>query len=131
MLNRENIRPKVDPEAAKYFMEAFCAEAGVRILYGVQAAQISFSGGGIDSVIVEGKSGRVAIRCKFVIDASGDGDILEWAGEDFTVYKNDIGAMWRIGHADASGKGSSTPVKGVRTRHTVGEKDQEDWICTT
>ena len=125
MLNRENIRPKVDPEAAKYFMEAFCAEAGVRILYGVQAALISFSGGGIDSVIVEGKSGRVAIRCKFVIDASGDGDILEWAGEDFTVYKNDIGAMWRIGHADASGKGSSTPVKGVRTRHTVGEKDQD------
>ena len=125
MLNRDNIRPKVDPEAAKYFMEAFCAEAGVRILYGVQAAQISFSGGGIDSVIVEGKSGRVAIRCKFVIDASGDGDILEWAGEDFTVYKNDIGAMWRIGNADASGKGNPTPVKGVKTRHTVGEKDQD------
>ena len=125
MLNRDNIRPKVDPEAAKYFMEEFCAEAGVRILYGVQAAQVSFSGGGIDSVIVEGKSGRVAIRCKFVIDATGDGDILEWAGEDFTVYKNDIGAMWRIGNADASGKGNPTPVKGVRTRHTVGEKDQD------
>ena len=125
MISWEGIRPKVDPEAAKYFMEAFCAESGVRILYGVQAGQITRSGDAIESVILEGKSGRVAVRCKFVIDASGDGDVLEWAGEDFTVYKNDIGAMWRIGHADNSGKGNPTPVKGVRTRHTVGEKDQD------
>ncbi len=125
MLSKENIRPKVDPEAAKYFMEAFCAESGVRILYGVQATQVTRSGDAIESVILEGKSGRVAVRCRFVIDASGDGDVLEWTGEDFTVYKNDIGAMWRIGNAENSGKGSPTPVKGVRTRHTVGEKDQD------
>ena len=125
MINWDGIRPKVDPEAAKYFMEDFCAASGVRILYGVQAAQVTRSGGAIDSVIVEGKSGRVAIRCRFVIDASGDGDVLEWTGEDFTVQKNDIGAMWRIGHADNSGKGSPTAVKGVRTRHTAGEKEQD------
>ena len=126
MINYDGIRPKVDPEAAKYYMEAFCAESGVRILYGVQATQVTRSGDGIDTVILDGKSGRVAIRAKFVIDASGDGDILDWVGEDFTVYKNDIGAMWRIGNAENSPKGSSpTPVKGVRTRHTVGEKDQD------
>ena len=125
MISWEGIRPKVDPEAAKYFMEAFCAESGVRILYGVQAGQITRSGDAIESVILEGKSGRVAVRCKFVIDASGDGDVLEWAGEDFTVRKNNIGAMWRIGHAENSGKGNPTPVKGVRTRHTTGEKDQD------
>ena len=125
MISWEGIRPKVDPEATKYFMEDFCVGSGVRILYGVQAAQVTLSGGAIDSVIVEGKSGRVAIRCRFVIDASGDGDVLEWVGEDFTVYHNDIGAMWRIGNADNSGKGSPTPVKGVRTMHTVGEKNQD------
>ena len=126
MINYDGIRPKVDPEAAKYYMEAFCAESGVRILYGVQATQVTRSGDGIDTVILDGKSGRVAIRTKFVIDASGDGDILDWVGEDFTIYKNDIGAMWRIGHAENSPKGSSpTPVKGVRTRHTDGEKDQD------
>ena len=125
MISWEGIRPKVDPEATKYFMEDFCAGAGVRILYGVQAAQVTQSGGAIDSVIVEGKSGRVAIRCRFVIDASGDGDVLEWTGEDFTICQNDIGAMWRIGNADNSGKGSPTPVKGVRTMHTAGEKNQD------
>ena len=126
MINYDGIRPKVDPEAAKCFMEVFCAEAGVRILYGVQAAQVTRSGDRIDTVLVEGKSGRVAVRCRFVIDCSGDGDILEWVGEDFTVYKKDIGAMWRIGNAPGDLKGSSpTPVKGVRTRHTPGEKDQD------
>ena len=125
MLCYEGIRPKVDPEAAKYFMEEFCAESGVRILYGVQAAGVTRSGDSVDSIILEGKSGRVAVRCRFVVDASGDGDVLEWTGEDFTVYKNDIGAMWRIGNADAAGKGNPTPVKGVRTRHTTGEKDQD------
>ena len=126
MINYDDIRPKVDPEAAKYYMEAFCAESGVRILYGVQAAQVTRSGDGIESVIVEGKSGRVAIRARFVIDASGDGDILEWVGEDFTIQKNDIGAMWRIGNAENCQKGSTaTPVKGVRTRHTAGEKEQD------
>lgn len=125
MISWEGIRPKVDPEAAKYYMEAFCAESGVRILYGVQVGQITRSGDTIESVILETKSGRVAVRCRFVIDCSGDGDVLEWAGEDFTVYKNDIGAMWRIGNAENSGKGSRTPVKGVKTRHTVGEKDQD------
>lgn len=123
-LSLENVRPKVDPEAAKYFMEEIVSEAGVRILYGVQAAQVVMSGNRITHVIIEGKSGRVAIAAKFVIDCTGDGDILEWTGEDFQVYLDNIGAMWRIGNAE-NGKGSETCYKGVRTRHTVGEKNQD------
>lgn len=122
---QEKVRPNVDPEAAKYYMEEMLLKDGVRIIYGVQAAQIIMSGNEIKDVIVEGKSGRVAIACKFVIDCSGDGDILEWAGEDFNVYKNDIGAMWRIGNAAASKVGNITCIKNVRGRHSVGEKDQD------
>lgn len=125
MISFEKIRPKVDPEAAKYYMEEMLSEAGVRLLYGVQAAEILMSGDRITTVIVEGKSGRVAIKTDYVIDCSGDGDILEWAGEDFNVYKEDIGAMWRIGHAEASPKGSKTCIPGVLTRHTTGERQQD------
>ena len=125
MICWEKTRPKVDPEAAKYFMEEMCAAAGVRILYGVQAAQIIKKGDTITAVILEGKSGRVAVGCKAVVDASGDGDILDWAGEDFNVYKDDIGAMWRIGNAENSKKGTPTPIKGVRTLHARGERDQD------
>ncbi len=125
MLCWDKDRPKADPEAAKYFMEEMFAEAGVRLLYGVQVCEVVMSGDSVSAVILEGKSGRVAVKCRYVVEASGDGDTLEWTGEDFSVWKDDIGAMWRIGNADASGKGSVTPVKGVRTRHSVGERKQD------
>lgn len=125
MICNEKIRPKVDPEAAKYYMEEMIAEAGVRILYGVQVAQVVMSGSRIDSVVLESKSGRVAVKTKFVVDCSGDGDVLEWSGEDFNVYKEDIGAMWRIGHAENFPKGNPTPTRGVKTRHTPGERKQD------
>ena len=36
--------------------------------------------GVIDAVIIESKSGRQAVRGRFFIDASGDGDLAAWAG---------------------------------------------------
>jgi hypothetical protein len=36
--------------------------------------------GAIDAVIIESKSGRAAVRGRFFIDASGDGDLAAWAG---------------------------------------------------
>ena len=125
MLNYENIRPKADPEAAKYLMEEMIGEAGARILYGVQVAEVVMTGDAISAVILESKSGRVAVKAKFVVDCSGDGDVLDYVGEDFTIYKDDIGAMWRIGNAEHAKRGNPTAVKGVRTRHTVGEKSQD------
>lgn len=109
--------PNVDTEATKYFMERMCVEAGVRILYGVQAAQVSMSGDRIDAVIMETKSGRVAVNAKFVIDCSGDGDILEWCAEDYYEYKYDISSMWRVGNVGNVRFGSATPNEGVRTGH--------------
>ncbi len=109
--------PNVDTEATKYFMERMCVEAGVRILYGVQAAQVSRSGDRIDAVIIETKSGRVAVKSKFVVDCTGDGDILGWTGEDFTEYKYDISSMWRAGNVGTAEYGSITPNEGVRTGH--------------
>jgi len=117
MLSWAGTPPNVDTEAAKYFMERMCVEAGVRILYGVQAAQVSMSGDRIDAVIMETKSGRVAVRSKFVVDCTGDGDIMEWTGEDFTEYKYDISAMWRAGNVGDRPFGTRTPHCGVRTGH--------------
>ena len=125
MMSWEYVRPKADPEAAKFLMEDMIGQAGVRLLYGVQAAEVVMSGDSINAIILEGKSGRVAVRAKFVIDCSGDGDVLQFCGEDFNTYKDDIGAMWRIGNAVNCKKGTPTAVKGVMTRHTVGEKAQD------
>lgn len=125
MMNIEGVSPKADPEAAKYFLEEMIQESGVRVLYGVEVVQVAMTGERIDAVIIEGKSGRVAVKSGFVVDCSGDGDVLEWVGEDFNVYNDDIGAMWRIGNAAKSPIGSSTPINGVKTRHTTGESGQD------
>ena len=120
-----NVRDRVDPEAAKYYMEEICTEAGVRILYGVHAAEVVSGGDIVKAVILEGKSGRVAVKCKAVVDCTGDGDVLEWLGEDFNVYKDNIGAMWRI-YGVSTGPGLDiTPTPGIYGRHTVGELDQD------
>ncbi|HXO24011.1 MAG TPA: FAD-dependent oxidoreductase, partial [Streptosporangiaceae bacterium] len=37
-------------------------------------------GSAIDAVLIESKSGRQAVRGRFFIDASGDGDLAYWAG---------------------------------------------------
>ena len=117
MLTWVGTPPNVDTEATKYFMEEMCCEAGVRILYGAHASEISMSGDRIEAVFVETKSGRVAIRTRLVIDCSGDGDLLAWAGEDFNEYKYDISAMYRIGNIRNGGSGWETPNDGVYTRH--------------
>jgi len=41
---------------------------------------VASEAGVIDAVIIESKSGRAAVRGRFFIDASGDGDLAAWAG---------------------------------------------------
>ena len=42
----------------------------------------------IDAVIVESKSGRAAVRGRFFIDGSGDGDLAAWSGAPFEVSEH-------------------------------------------
>ena len=55
-------------------------EAGVELLLSVWAADPIIEGNRATGVFVEGKSGRVAVKAKVVIDASGEGDIMARAG---------------------------------------------------
>lgn len=119
--------PTPDPEATKYVLERHIAQSGVRLLYNCYAAGAVMSGDRIDAIIVDCKSGRVAIRGKVFIDCSGDGDLMEWAGEDFEKRKTQIGAMWRYGNAgnfDCPDI-SVSPVKNVKFLHVLGENDQD------
>lgn len=124
---KEGSTPVPDPEAAKYVLERMLEESGVRLLYNCQGADILQSGDRVDALILETKSGRVAVQAGLFVDASGDGDILEWAGEDFDIRRHQIGAMWRCGNAGAlQRKGVlDTPVKGVKLFHTHGEMEQD------
>ena len=77
----DEVNPVIDPEAGKYILEKMILEAGVKILYHSFAAGVIMDGNRIRGVILENKSGRSAILAKVVIDCTGDGDILHFAGE--------------------------------------------------
>ncbi|MBO5633835.1 MAG: FAD-dependent oxidoreductase [Bacteroidales bacterium] len=118
--------PVVDPEATKHAMRLMVNAAGVKVLYFAHAVNIIKSGDRIDSVIIESKSGRSAIKAKYYVDTTGDGDLFYWAGESYRFVKHHIGAMWRVGNLkEENAHGSMTPIKGVGLMHTNGEYDQD------
>jgi hypothetical protein len=85
-----------DISAYKIAADELVTGSGARILFhamavGVVMAVPSTTGpsttgpsttgdGVIDAVLIESKSGRAAVRGRFFIDASGDGDLAYWAG---------------------------------------------------
>jgi len=129
-------RVSIDTEGTKYLLDVVLTEAGVQVMYFTQAASVVCSGDRIEAVVAETKSGRLAIRCKAVVDTSGDGDIFAWAGEPFRNIPYTIGLLGRVGNLDRVDKSApgfrkldfsreSTPVPGVGMLHMVGEADQD------
>lgn len=83
--------------------------AGVSLLFHAWAAAVIMSEGPrrrIDALVVETKSGRLAIRARHFIDCSGDADVAAFAGVPFDVGDGQGGGlypttMFRVGQVDA------------------------------
>lgn len=128
-------QPTPDPEAAKYVMAELLEEAGVKVLYHSVGAGLMKSGDRIDSLLLETKSGRIAIRGKMFVDATGDGDLMEWAQEDYYEIKYQIGLNYLLGNMDSVNKeaegfqkqwtGLPTPVPSVNWVNVIGPKEQD------
>ena len=71
-----------DISAYKIAADELVTGSGARILFHALAvgAVLSPSGSRVEAVLIETKSGRAAVRGRFFIDASGDGDLAFWAG---------------------------------------------------
>jgi len=69
-----------NPEALKYVLEEMVLKFGAQILYHVFASKPIMEGNKVRGVLIETKSGRMAILSKVAIDATGDADIAMRAG---------------------------------------------------
>ena len=128
------VNPVIDPEAGKYLLDVMIRDAGVRMLYHCWMSSVVADNGVIRAVIVESKSGRVAIRPRVVIDCTGDGDVFNLAGEDHEVMNYMIGLVHRLGNIDRIDKtkpgykemaiGNETPIPSVNWVNMRGEEDQ-------
>lgn len=82
--------------------EQLLLREGVKILYGAPVTNVSTEKARITHVIIEGKSGREAIKVnKSVVDATGDADVFHLAGAKTEVFKegNKL-AAWYYGYSN-------------------------------
>ncbi len=79
--------PTLDPEQLKLLSQEIMLERGVKLVYHSLGCMPIMQDGKVAGVTFESKEGRMAVRAKVVVDATGDGDLFARAGAAFT---NDI-----------------------------------------
>lgn len=77
-----------DPLWFKQISEDLVLNSGSSIIYHSRIVDVMIEDGKPCGVIIESKSGREAIRGKIIIDATGDADIVAFAGGDYSKGHN-------------------------------------------
>ena len=96
-----------DVSSLKCAADQLLLASGVQILFHAWAASVIMQGSRIQALVVETKSGRMAIRGARFIDCSGDADIAHFAGAPYELGDG-LGSglypttMFRVGHVDAA-----------------------------
>lgn len=119
------LNPQVDPEATKYLLDKMIYDADVRVLYNATAAGVTMSGNRIESVLVDCSTGRLAIKCRMVVDASGDGLVFTWAGDPFEARRYHMTVLGRVGGCPATNE--SVPIREMRI-DSSGTRDAMDGL---
>lgn len=93
---RQKSRYKTDFNPASYFfaLEKWVVDSGVKLLYDTRFSAVRCVSGRLSHVIVENKSGRFALACKVVVDATGDADLCVAAGEETESLDSNVPSGW-------------------------------------
>ncbi len=102
-----------DMSAFKCAADALLLDAGAQLLFhALGAGVVKHDDGRLDALLLETKSGRVAVRSHLFIDCSGDADLAHWAG--VPTEKGDAQGqllyptlMFRVGNVDAERAGEA------------------------
>ena len=102
---REETRFEVGFNADLFALECerLLLSCGVRILYGTQICSAVRKNGRITHIICENKSGRFAVECTNVIDATGDADVAVMGGANTSLFaRGNIAAGWYYSYASGN-----------------------------
>lgn len=83
-----------NPYAFQMELERVLEEAGVDLWYDTRACQVVAEGKRLSHLVVENKSGRLAIEAAQFIDATGDADLCHLAGCTTENYPFNVLAGW-------------------------------------
>ncbi len=90
----QRYRTEFNPSAYLLALEELVVEAGVDLLYDSRVCDVKQQGERITHVIVENKSGRSAVACRTVVDATGDADLCYIAGESTESLDTNVLTAW-------------------------------------
>jgi len=91
--------------------EQLLLQEGVTILYGTAACGVVMDEDKISAVMIENKSGRMAVTVGSVVDTTGDADICEMSGEQTALFRpGNILAAW---HYYENGSGYDLSMLGL------------------
>lgn len=82
----------IDAEVLKRVYEQAVIESGTEVLYHtfVPQAILGDDSATVDGVVIVNKTGRSYIKCRYIIDATGDADIAALAGAEFQRAENRV-----------------------------------------
>lgn len=78
-----------DTAALKIAADDLLLSRSVDILFHAFAAGVVMDGARVEALLIETKSGRMAVRAAVYIDCSGDGDLAAFAGAPFEIGRGD------------------------------------------
>jgi hypothetical protein len=91
---RKRFYSSFNPYAFQMELETALEESGVTLMYDTRVCQVLKQGEEISHVIVENKSGRLAIQAETYIDASGDADVAFLSGCAVENFPYNVLASW-------------------------------------
>ncbi len=118
---RKQTRFRVDFNPASFMlsMEELILKSGVDIWYDSRFCDVKSKNGMIKTIFIENKSGRVAINCKTVIDASGDADVCARSGESVESVKTNVESAWCFYFKDNQ---KTEPIKKTEEKDSENEE---------
>ena len=90
----ERYQAHFNPSSYLLALEQWVLEAGVHLLYDTRVCAVRREADRITHLIVENKSGRSALACETVVDATGDADVCWLAGEPTESLDSNVLAGW-------------------------------------
>ena len=91
---KTRFRTDFNPASYQLALEQLLINEGVHIWYDTLVCAVDNDAQMLRHIIVENKSGRLAIACGTVVDATGDADICHLAGEETESLDSNVLAGW-------------------------------------
>ena len=91
---KKRYRVRFNPACLLLELEQLLVSEGVKIFYDTRFCSVHRDAGRIDSIVVENKDGRSALRAGAVVDATGDADACTAAGEPTVSLDTNGAAAW-------------------------------------